>query len=126
MKLRNKKNGKVLECKNIEFTQCKALGTECSSYVPCVNSLAELNEDWEDYTPKEPLIKDEKIRKAVRAWAEALYLRGAIFDFNDETMMLRGEKLKAYISFDGLDFCEFKHITAEYHSIAELCGEGEE
>ena len=79
----------------------------------------------EDYKPNEPLIKDDKIRKAVRAWAEALYLRGAIFDFNDETMMLRGEKLKAYISFDGLDFCEFKHITAEYHTIAELCGEEE-
>ena len=27
------------------------------------NSLAELNENWEDYKPKEPLIKDEKIKK---------------------------------------------------------------
>ena len=33
---------------------------------------AELSfEEWEDYNPTEPLIKDEKIRKAVRAWAEA-------------------------------------------------------
>lgn len=32
------------------------------------DSLAEFNGEWEDV--KEPLIKDEKIRKAVRAWAE--------------------------------------------------------
>ena len=75
--------------------------------------------------PKEPLIKDEKIRKAVRAWAEASYLRGAIFDFDDGTMTLRGLKRRASISFDGLHFCEFKHITAKYHTIEELCGEGE-
>ena len=43
MKLRNKKTGEVKE----------------------------FNEDWEDVEPKEPLIKDEKFRKAVRAWAEA-------------------------------------------------------
>lgn len=33
--------------------------------------LAELNNEWEDYKPAEPLIKDEKIRKAVKVWAEA-------------------------------------------------------
>ena len=109
MRLRNKKTGGIYE----------------ADYMLGINVITELSEDWEVYKPTEPLIKDEKIRKAVRAWAEALYLRGAIFDFNDETMMLRGEKLKAYISFDGLDFCEFKHVTAEYHTIAELCGEEE-
>lgn len=88
------------------------------------NTLEELLKEWEDYKPAEPLIKDAKIRKAVRAWAEALYLKGAIFDFNDETMMLRSGKRGDNISFGGLDFCEFKHITAGYHTIAELCGEG--
>ena len=34
------------------------------------NSLAELNEDWEDYTPAEPLIKDDKIRQIIKAWAK--------------------------------------------------------
>lgn len=89
------------------------------------DSLAGVLEEWEDYKPAEPLIKDEKIRKAVRAWAEASYLRGAIFDFDDGTMMFRGAGLRANISFDGLDFCEFKHITATYHTIEELCGEEE-
>lgn len=32
-------------------------------------SLKSLNEEWEDYAPKEPLIKDEKIRKVFREWA---------------------------------------------------------
>lgn len=35
------------------------------------DSLDGVTEEWEDYAPVEPLIKDEKIRKAVRAWAEA-------------------------------------------------------
>lgn len=132
MKLRNKKTGKVWETPkdgwpivqqdDISFFAAYGLEGDLFSY----KTLAELNEEWEDYEPAEPLIKDEKIRKAVRAWADALYLRGAIFDFNDETMMLRGEKLRASISFDGLDFCEFKHITAEYHTIDELCGEEKE
>ena len=34
------------------------------------DSLAELNEDWEDYTPAEPLIKDDKIRQIIKAWAK--------------------------------------------------------
>lgn len=34
------------------------------------DSLEEFNKSWEDYRPAEALIKDPKIRKAVRAWAE--------------------------------------------------------
>lgn len=34
------------------------------------DTLAKLNEEWEDYNPIKPLIKDKKIRKAVRVWAE--------------------------------------------------------
>lgn len=59
MKLRNKKTGEVVEAFK---------GGPIDLYF--YHSLAELNADWEDYTPKEPLIKDEKIRKVVRAWAK--------------------------------------------------------
>lgn len=34
-------------------------------------SLDQLNEEWEDYDPTAPLIKDEKKRKAFQAWLEA-------------------------------------------------------
>lgn len=53
---------------------------------------------------KEPLIKDEKIRKAVRAWAEA----------NGDTItFVYGHKRLNYLS---------DHKT---YTIAELCGEEE-
>jgi len=62
MKLKNKKTGEIIEGK-IE--------------IPCFNksawrqynfdSLAELNKEWEDYEPKEPIF-DEKIRRGIRAW----------------------------------------------------------
>jgi len=52
MKLRNKKTGEVKELYigklNLNFGDCNRV----------YNSLSELNEEWEDYTPDEPLIKD--------------------------------------------------------------------
>lgn len=71
MKLRNKKTseiGGLLGLKvsagiiwlNIEFQ-----GREPKAY--CYNSLAELNEEWEDHEPVEPIF-DEKIRRGIRAW----------------------------------------------------------
>lgn len=75
MRLRNKKTGEVVEAFkggpiDLYFYPNKCEGGndfDRKTY----QSLAELNEEWEDYEPKEPLIKDENIRKAVRAWAEA-------------------------------------------------------
>lgn len=68
MKLRNKKTGEIKTTDKVGL-----LGRNGKSVWSTgeYDSLAEFNEDWEDYEPKEPLIKDEKIRKAVRAWAEA-------------------------------------------------------
>ena len=70
MKLRNKKTGELVdawsfydgnESLNLKyFTDDGQVNLE-------YNSLSELNEEWEDYEPAEPLIDDEKIRKAVRA-----------------------------------------------------------
>lgn len=72
------------------------------------------------YKPAKPLIKDEKIRKAVRAWAEA----------NEET------ELKAtggclVTTFKGLNFQLEAKFRCRWtrdgvYTIAELCGEGEE
>lgn len=66
MKLRNKKNGMIYKMSSlISFTYDDGSDFWIAEY----SSLAELNEDWEDAANK-PLIKDEKIRKAVRVWAE--------------------------------------------------------
>lgn len=72
MKLRNKRTGKIVKLEKILFKKAQTEDLlKWETYEPNVNSLAELNEEWEDYKPAEPLIEDEKNRKAVRAWAEA-------------------------------------------------------
>jgi hypothetical protein len=69
---------------------------------------------------KEPLIKDEKIRKAVRAWADA---EGEDCYYGvDATTLHNG-------SGDNIEFWSrpFKDLeVGEHYSIAELCGEEEE
>ena len=88
------------------------------------NCLADFNDKWEDYAPVEPLIKDEKIREFVRAWAEVngfnvlKYLEGSRRcelsyrlknDDGDVVMELLG-------GIDGLENCKA-------YTIEELCGE---
>ena len=78
--------------------------------------------DWfEEIKPAEPLIKDEKIRKAVRAWAEAN-------DITEINVASSGYELWGGID----DWCihfggnPFKDIEPLKYTIAELCGEDEE
>lgn len=79
MKLRNKKTGAIVEAyKEEPIDLFFYLGTDEEGDEldrKTYHSLSELNEEWEDYKPAEPLIKDEKVRKAVRAWAEANELK---------------------------------------------------
>ena len=109
MKLRNKKTGEI-----IRFYDGITLNGE--DY----DSLAELNEEWEDYMPKAPLIKDEKIRKAVRAWAEvdALVLVAAETDYRIESV-----NDSAVIRFDEPVFRDLP--KGRNYTITELCGEEE-
>ena len=84
--------------------------------------------DWfEEIKPAEPLIKDEKIRKAVRAWAEAngreyllVIKSGGRLEISD------GSPHLIYISFH-VDNDTLKSLDDRiYYPIAELCGEEEE
>ena len=63
MKLINKKTGEV------KFVECIEMRGVCpvnfGNYK--FNSIAELNEEWEDYEPIEPIF-DERIRRGIRAW----------------------------------------------------------
>ena len=113
MKLRNKKTGEVVvEVNKIGLVWNRfGMPADIGQY----GSLAELNEEWEDYKPKEPLIKDEEIREIIRAWAKA----------NDAT------KLKYNYGENSLDDIYRNEITfnmglglkdgGEY-TIDELCG----
>lgn len=90
-------------------------------------TIAEFNADWEDYKPIEPLIKDEKIRKAVKAWAEANDIKKIIvFDCGNNA---------PHTPVGAVDFAENgSHLeirfrteerfdTDRIYTIVELCGE---
>lgn len=130
MKLRNKKTGEIVyatmmasygggELQIRYYPVDNAGDTQFKEY----RSLAELNEEWEDYKPAEPLIKDEKIRKAVKAWAEA---NGE----EDNIVFTRSCEYSDYMFYTngGGDICFEQGIdlaTGSY-TIAELCGEEKE
>lgn len=115
MKLRNKKTGRVVNFRHIAFDEPKD-DRENYSY----SSLAEFNEEWEDYKPAEPLIEDEKIRKAVRAWSDVLGVERATYSDID------GE------FYSGVNYIRLGQVNrpgslkSDTYTIAELCGEGEE
>lgn len=129
MKLRNKKTGEIVTigkelCNDFDGVGLilwvdHIEGSELDDH-KIYGSLAELNEVWEDYKPAEPLIKDEKIRKAVRAWAEA---NGE----EDNIVFTRSCEYSDYMFYTngGGDLCFERNIdlTTGSYTIAELCGE---
>lgn len=86
------------------------------------DSIKDLTTRYTDYEPSEPLIKDEKIRKAVRAWAEAQGLTEVYCASNgyeiyggvdDWVMQFKGEPFP---------FADKNRL----YTIDELCGEEKE
>ena len=78
--------------------------------------------DTMDYEPAEPLIKDEKIRKAVRAWAEANSVKKVLYLKMPERILCK---------LEDTDDCDYEidfvgHIPTledgEDYTIEELCG----
>ena len=121
MLLRNKKTGKITE---IEEVNLIVHDDKCDCYESFAeyHSLAELNEEWEDCKPIEPLIKDEKIRKAVRAWAEANDIAQVSHDACWNAFRCTDFVIAFDYDFDRHDgFEDMKSYT-----IDELCGEEEE
>lgn len=130
MKLRNRKTGEIWDIPKMRHPTMQE--DDISFFVYGKNeghlfsykSLAELNEEWEDYEPKEPLIKDEKIRKAVRAWAEACGAKQIKYSI----------ALNQYYDADMGTGFSIKFLTkpvevyleeGKIYTIAELCGEEE-
>ena len=126
MKLRNKKTGEIAT--KIDISQDGesfwVLGDK-----PCMyKTLAELNENWEDYKPAEPLIKDEKIRKAVRAWADANDIIKAFIVMNEHmNWTVYGDDIdRNRFSMEFFDRVVSENNETAQYTIAELCGEEEE
>lgn len=123
MKVRNKKTGGLA---NILADEQDFIRVYTDAGWHDYDSVAEMMEEWEDYKPTEPLIKDEKIRKAVRAWAN-LYDNSAIrVHIGEDYISLFKDEINGYSSSVGIDlppdvFREL--IDAHYYNITELCGE---
>ena len=115
MKLRNKKTGEVVSLSIFGIS----LNIRKTEQPRAYHSLADLNAEWEDYKPKEPLIKDEKIRKTIRAWA----------DENDTTVVeykpFKNEFVDGYLNIIGFDR-RFNELCDKSYTITELCGEEDE
>ena len=115
MRLRNKRTGEIFNWEEDDMPF--GLG------LPHPRTLAKLNEEWEDYEPKEPLIKDEKIRKAVRAWWEAV--PDAITDKRILYKKNQDLAVGVYTIYCGAIYPETLE-AGKFYTIAELCGEEEE
>ena len=128
MKLRNKKTGEVgkLHCDmNAIPTKYGVFeDTDIRGHYWEYDSLAELNKEWEDYKPAEPLIKDEKIRKAVRVWADACGVEEyvSVSDLSPAFTRFYTNEYEIDIKTEN-SLCLSER---EYYTIAELCGEEEE
>ena len=131
MKLKNKKTGEI---EYLLFNSYPVSGDIVLEYYDensesgyseyCrYKTLAELNEEWEDYKPAEPLIKDEKVRKAVRAWAEALKENTIRFDMVSQGFSFGDGNVYSSINFDGF---VFDLVDGKKYTIDELCGEEKE
>lgn len=120
MKLRNKHTGETITLKNDREL---ALLKFVESSLP--NGLRL----WEEV--KEPLIKDEKVRKAIRAWAEANGVTEARYSSCHDAeceFNARDDENKSIV-FIG-NFVEMNerldYSGRTIYTVAELCGEEEE
>lgn len=125
MKLRNKKTGKIIEY-SLGLNEWSEDNQEWFLFWN-YDSIDELKEEWEDYKPKEPLIKDEKIRKSVRAWAEALDLRwfrrcSSINSYTSRLLGCNAEGVCYTMELKPQDLYD-ERITKDSYTITELCGE---
>ena len=128
MKLRNKKTGEVVvEVNKIGLVWNRfGMPADIGQY----DSLAELNEEWEDYAPKEPLIKDGDARDAVFSWASILQVhevrckktvRGV------EVITLEALKLMSAPIIEFACYSIDANVTdGKIYTIDELCGEEKE
>lgn len=125
MKIRNKKTGEIQTCDMVVISD-EQIHTEIASlnkHTFIFRSIEQFNDEYESYTPAEPLIKDEKVRKAIRAWAEVMEIETVEYD--DYWQSFRRDN--STICFRDIDDCYFDKLEDNKdYNIAELCGEEEE
>lgn len=124
MKLRNKKTGEIVE--DVKYIDTSLTTIEIHYLDDGVSRMkTEKNyhsflQNWEDYdAPTEPLIKDEEIRKTIRAWAKVNDAMALKYNYDENSL---DDIYRNTITFNmGLGLEDGKKYTIE-----ELCGEEEE
>lgn len=131
MKLRNKKTGEIKEWQRVGAIDYGGLNEVYDSAE--YNSLAELNDEWEDYEPVEPLIEDknhperaEKARKTLKMWADANGFKKVSFHVDSWTSVFYNEcnpaECATTIEFGWI----MEGLKPGTYGITELCGDEEE
>lgn len=122
MKLRNKKTGQIVTIECITLFESTTLDDTFESFDEFY-SLTKLNEEWEDYEPKEPIIKDEKVRRAVRAWAEA----NGLFEDIEIHSLAAGTRFSiGHYDIEFMGYFIYDLERNKTYNIDELCGEKEQ
>lgn len=121
MRLRNKETGEIgyaifINADDADYARTIRMRFGGNLYA--FRTMKEMMDRFEDYKPAEPLIKDEKNRKAVRAWAEANDIDRVWHEY--ASCWLRGNGLQIELENEVVD------LPQDNYAIAELCGEEEE
>ena len=131
MKLLNKNTGKIGEG-SIVFTPDSKVKVafmidsetgECITLHISYNNLDELSKNFEIVKKTYPLIKDEKIRKAVRAWWECI--PDSVIDKRIIYKANHDLAIGTYTIYCGEIFPIGTLKEGKYYTITELCGEEE-
>lgn len=117
MKLRNKKTGEIGEI--VAYDANKGIfAVRGKGKTKYYYSITELNEEWEDYIPKEPRIDNEEIREIIRAWAKVNDAMALKYNYDENSL---DDIYRNTISFNyGLGLRD-----GHTYTIPELCGEEE-
>lgn len=146
MKLRNKNTGEVFDalirekggagsyslivCDVKSYEQSKSTLDATHFVLDEYETLTELNEDWEDYKPAEPLIKDAGAREVVRLWAKVnrIPTNATTIEYHFVESLCGTESEfwdnNLHIMFYGKIAPNAVH--GKIYTIDELCGEEEE
>ena len=114
-KLRNKKTGEIYAMWHI------CIGGEE------ITSVKQFNDTFEDYEPAEPLIKDDKVQKAIRAFCEVTQEKKRIFVIKQfgrgsaEFSVGGRYAIRLPLSYESMDALE----DGRNYTLTELCGEEE-
>lgn len=117
----------IICCGNlIEVKPGGTLGV-CAYSASTIKKFPNILTDWfEEIKPAEPLIKDEKIRKAIRAWAEANNIKAVYYSPEEDGFYVKNfdDEIVASIYFGDKPMEEDGY--GEHYTIDELCGEDED